>query len=232
LAPDLFHRDAQQHVWWTYRFADPRLFPGDFIARFFAQPAMAPPGIRAIYGALAPWMQARQLRSRGAWPWARARGLSWRSVWAPSPPLGPGLIGIPPPWWHSMRLWRRCRRTRWSRRIHWMPTPSPCGPGAACWSRMWLPCRSITATTDKWPTELLPPLPRATHQTGQAWTRWGSVTARMCSWRQVSLSRWPFRPATRRASSWTDPRETAFYTRAATTSSFGWHGSPTRPEVL
>jgi hypothetical protein len=40
------------------------------------------------------------------------------------------------------------------------------------------------------------------------------------------------RQATRRASSWTDPRETAFYTRAATTSSFGWHGSPTRPEVL
>ncbi|MBW2316336.1 MAG: hypothetical protein JRH10_19390, partial [Deltaproteobacteria bacterium] len=33
-----FDGDQSQHVWWTARFADPSLFPGDFIADFFSLP--------------------------------------------------------------------------------------------------------------------------------------------------------------------------------------------------
>ncbi|MBW2444971.1 MAG: hypothetical protein JRG83_03500 [Deltaproteobacteria bacterium] len=43
-----FDGDQSQHVWWTARFADPSLFPGDFIADFFSLPIFAPVGYQAV----------------------------------------------------------------------------------------------------------------------------------------------------------------------------------------
>jgi hypothetical protein len=39
--------DARQHVFWTYRYQDPALFPGDLYADFFS--ALAPVGYHALY---------------------------------------------------------------------------------------------------------------------------------------------------------------------------------------
>ena len=39
--------DARQHVFWTYRYQDPALFPGDLYADFFS--ALAPLGYHALY---------------------------------------------------------------------------------------------------------------------------------------------------------------------------------------
>ncbi|HKJ25617.1 MAG TPA: hypothetical protein VKB65_12395 [Myxococcota bacterium] len=43
-----FDGDHAQHVWWTARFADPGLFPGDFIADFFSLPIFAPIGWQTV----------------------------------------------------------------------------------------------------------------------------------------------------------------------------------------
>jgi len=51
LRQDLFHVDACQHVWWTYRFIDPAFFPNDPIADFMSLPIFAPPAYRALYWA-------------------------------------------------------------------------------------------------------------------------------------------------------------------------------------
>ncbi|MBI5395351.1 MAG: hypothetical protein HZA91_08670 [Verrucomicrobia bacterium] len=61
LRMDLFRDDACQHVWWTYRFADPGLFPGDPAAAFFSHPLNSPCGVRAIYRALAPHVDAQRV---------------------------------------------------------------------------------------------------------------------------------------------------------------------------
>ncbi len=52
---DLMEGDLDQHVWWTHRFADPLLFPGDFIADFFSSTALAPPGYQGLYRGLVPY---------------------------------------------------------------------------------------------------------------------------------------------------------------------------------
>ena len=60
LRADIFSDDAAQHIWWTQRFADPGLFPHDFIADFFSRPVFAPPGWQAIFHLLVPlWGDAQ-----------------------------------------------------------------------------------------------------------------------------------------------------------------------------
>jgi hypothetical protein len=48
LSQQRYNGDQSQHVWWTARFADPGLFPGDFIADFFSRPIFAPLGWQAV----------------------------------------------------------------------------------------------------------------------------------------------------------------------------------------
>ena len=55
LREDRYTGDLSQHVWWTARFADPGVFPDDFIADFFSLPLFAPPGYQAIYRLAVPW---------------------------------------------------------------------------------------------------------------------------------------------------------------------------------
>jgi len=55
LRADSHSGDLSQHVWWTARFADPELFPGDFIADFFSLPLFAPPGYQAIFRLAVPF---------------------------------------------------------------------------------------------------------------------------------------------------------------------------------
>lgn len=50
----ILERDLCQHVWWTQRFADPALFPGDPIAAFMSSPIFDPIGFQAIYALLVP----------------------------------------------------------------------------------------------------------------------------------------------------------------------------------
>src|SRR5262245_47462048 len=35
-SPFVFEPDARHHVWWTYRFADPKLFEGDLVAEYYS----------------------------------------------------------------------------------------------------------------------------------------------------------------------------------------------------
>jgi len=58
---DKFEDDAPQHVWWTYRFADPTLFPNDEMARFMSGPPCAPPGYRTIYRLAVPHFDAQRV---------------------------------------------------------------------------------------------------------------------------------------------------------------------------
>lgn len=48
-APLIIDDDARQHVYWTYRFQDPELFPDDLLTQFIASPKVAPPGYQALY---------------------------------------------------------------------------------------------------------------------------------------------------------------------------------------
>ena len=41
--------DARQHVYWTYIFQDPELFPNDLLTKFFSSPKIAPLGYQALY---------------------------------------------------------------------------------------------------------------------------------------------------------------------------------------
>lgn len=61
LRPDLYKDDACQHIWWTYRFSDPALFPNDPIVTFFSEPSHAPSGWRMLYKLLVPWLDAQVL---------------------------------------------------------------------------------------------------------------------------------------------------------------------------
>ncbi len=56
LRPDVFTGDLCQHVWWMARFADPSLFPHDFIADFFSHPRIAPYAYQLIYRVLVPFV--------------------------------------------------------------------------------------------------------------------------------------------------------------------------------
>lgn len=48
LRDDLYSGDAQQHVWWLYRFIDPTLFPNDLIQRYYSLPAYSTPGYQLV----------------------------------------------------------------------------------------------------------------------------------------------------------------------------------------
>jgi len=61
LRPDLYQGDLCQHVWWTYRFADPALFPHDPIAAFMSRPLFALYGWQTLYRLLVPWIDAQTL---------------------------------------------------------------------------------------------------------------------------------------------------------------------------
>jgi len=61
LRDDWQHDDVYQHVWWTQRFADPGLFPGDPIYDFYARPLFAPFGYRLIYRLLVPFFGAERV---------------------------------------------------------------------------------------------------------------------------------------------------------------------------
>src|SRR3954471_19032537 len=47
LRQDVYHFDACQHVWWTYRYRDPQLFPNDPIAQYMSQPVFGTYGYKA-----------------------------------------------------------------------------------------------------------------------------------------------------------------------------------------
>lgn len=49
--PWYYFDDARQHVFWTYRYQDPSLFPGDLFADFFS--TLAPLGYHALYWLIA-----------------------------------------------------------------------------------------------------------------------------------------------------------------------------------
>jgi hypothetical protein len=59
LRRDLFEDDLTQHVWWTYQFVDPALFPNDLLADFFSQPIFAPYGYQALYWLFGPFVDAQ-----------------------------------------------------------------------------------------------------------------------------------------------------------------------------
>lgn len=61
LSPYMFDGDAQQHVWWTYKWTDPELFPNDPIYHFFSLPIFAPLGYQAVYRLLVPFVDAEKL---------------------------------------------------------------------------------------------------------------------------------------------------------------------------
>ncbi|MAG55254.1 MAG: hypothetical protein CMJ83_03090, partial [Planctomycetes bacterium] len=50
--------DARQHVFWTYRFADPELFPDDLMVEFISTFRFDPPGFQAAYAVGARAMDA------------------------------------------------------------------------------------------------------------------------------------------------------------------------------
>ena len=49
----------RQHVWWTYRFADPSLFPSDLAADYFSRFTFAPPGYQLLARAFVPFVDAQ-----------------------------------------------------------------------------------------------------------------------------------------------------------------------------
>jgi hypothetical protein len=61
LSPYIFDGDIQQHVWWTYKWSDPELFPNDPVYRFFSLPIFAPLGYQAVYRVLVPFVDAEKL---------------------------------------------------------------------------------------------------------------------------------------------------------------------------
>jgi hypothetical protein len=84
--PWYVYDDARQHVFWTYRYQDPSLFPGDLYADVFS--ALAPTGYHALY-----------------WVLARVGDPLTASRW-----LGPGLAAVM--LWYAWRL-GRAMEPRW-----------------------------------------------------------------------------------------------------------------------
>lgn len=54
----VFSGDARQHVWWTYRFGDPELFPNDLMYAYFSLPNIMPFGLAWLYRLFVPHMDA------------------------------------------------------------------------------------------------------------------------------------------------------------------------------
>ncbi len=59
LRVDLYADDVRQHVWWTQRFADPGLFPGDPLAAFMSRSLFDLYGWQALYRLLVPLLDAQ-----------------------------------------------------------------------------------------------------------------------------------------------------------------------------
>jgi hypothetical protein len=59
LRVDLYADDLRQHVWWTQRFADPGLFPGDPLAAFMSRSLFDAYGWQAVYQLLVPLLDAQ-----------------------------------------------------------------------------------------------------------------------------------------------------------------------------
>jgi hypothetical protein len=92
---EAFEPDWCQHLWWTQRFADPTLFPGDEAAEFFSRPLLCPPGVRAWYGVTVPWIGAEPAaRTLSVLLVAASVLLAWRAgrALAPARPLVAGLV--------------------------------------------------------------------------------------------------------------------------------------------
>ncbi len=87
---DLFNGDATQHVFWLYRYADPTLFPNDISIEYFASPAVAPWGYRALYAVLASSADAQRAAEVVA---AGLLALSIALAWK----LGVALVDAAPP---------------------------------------------------------------------------------------------------------------------------------------
>ena len=76
---DIFDGDATQHVYWLYRYADPSLFPSDLSIEYFASPAVAPWGYRALYALLASLADAQRVAEVvAAVLLAISIGLAWK----------------------------------------------------------------------------------------------------------------------------------------------------------
>jgi len=85
LSPHRFESDHSQHVWWTHRFADPELFPGDFIADFFSLPIFAPLGWQAILQLGARFADPQRVAETIPFVLGPATvWLAWRAGWAAS----------------------------------------------------------------------------------------------------------------------------------------------------
>ncbi len=50
----LYDGDANHHIFWLYKYADPLLFPNDLSVEYFSSHSVAPMGYRGLYSVLAP----------------------------------------------------------------------------------------------------------------------------------------------------------------------------------
>lgn len=53
--PEAINDDVRNQAYWMLRLADPGLFPNDWLADFFTQPALISPFMGALYRVLTPW---------------------------------------------------------------------------------------------------------------------------------------------------------------------------------
>lgn len=61
LRVDLHDEDFAHHIWWTYRWIDPALFPHDLAREFFSQPILAPYGYQFLFRLFVPIVDPQQL---------------------------------------------------------------------------------------------------------------------------------------------------------------------------
>ena len=59
VSPYKYEEDSRQHVWWTYRFADPALFPDDIAADYFSKFTFAPLGYQLLAKTFVPFVDAQ-----------------------------------------------------------------------------------------------------------------------------------------------------------------------------
>ena len=61
LRADLHDEDFAHHIWWTYRWIDPALFPNDLAREFFSQPILAPYGYQFLFRLFVPVVDPQHL---------------------------------------------------------------------------------------------------------------------------------------------------------------------------
>ena len=59
ISPYKYEKNSRQHVWWTYRFADPTLFPDDIAADYFSRLTFAPLGYQLVLKTFVPFVDAQ-----------------------------------------------------------------------------------------------------------------------------------------------------------------------------